>query len=374
MKVLAIIYNSPAHLDFGGHLYNRTLLQHLNKGDQVDIIISERPTKNGNNINRKNLEFNIINNNRKILLSGNINYSSEVKESIKWLSILLSSDDYDFYYIDRICTYSQVAFVKNDIFNYIAMGTGGGAWGKKYRIMYGKHVLTKTKKNNYNIIKASKEFGIDIGTLSKSFWVQSQYRNIHSLPDIWYEKNKKTKIKKVINERQPPEKRKKILITYGNSMSIDIINLIIDEINFFSEKTKNHEIKFLTGTEKLKTHTEKRLINKKVKVSIWGDYEKEFSDSFIVIGHGGISHIYNCIKYSAIPCCFPCVADQFYNSERVKELSIGFSFFKYRNFNHILIGKNAISHYKHGVFHKIFTKDNLSVKLKNLIMLKQESK
>lgn len=326
MKVLAIVYNSPAHLDFGGNGYLNILNSTVNDGGDVDIILSEKPTSKGNSIDIDNLPFRLVNRNLPLYFSGNLEFSDHVVNSILWLTEFLDSNSYDRIYIDRLCTYSQISMQLAGISNYYAVGTESLFWGVKKSISFNRNTLMPRKIRNKKLVQASRYFGLAIKEYNYSFWVWSPHRSIHFLPKIWYQPHLKLK-QQSVNIKSKTSKV--LLVTYGNSMPLTIVDQILNEIKQVLEFNQSISIRILTGTGKFFEYTTKALAGFSVQVEQWGNYAEEFSNADFVVGHGGTSHIYNCIQFDAIPICFPALADQFYNAERTVELGIGYSFFKY---------------------------------------------
>ena len=332
-KVLAIVYHSPAHLDFGGNGYLDTLRQELSEGAEVDLIVSEKPTTKGNVINVNTLPIQVLNKDKKIYLSGNYEFSSDVIDSIEWLNGIITSKKYDKIYIDRLCSYAQISMHACKISNYCAVGTASMTWGYKKSVSYGKRVLMPCRKKNSNLVLASNYFNLPMKEFNFSHWVYSDNEALHFLPTIWYQPNRKLSYEVPSSNNDSLKKfeeKIRLLVTYGNSMPLETVKLLITKIRELKITNPHIEIKVLTGTVEFYDLTVTLLGALNIKIEKWGNYEEEFTRADYVIGHGGTSHIFNCIEYQAIPICIPALADQFYNAERAIALNIGYSLFEYK--------------------------------------------
>ncbi|OJF68811.1 hypothetical protein BK026_08415 [Alteromonas sp. V450] len=340
-KVLAIVYDSPAHLDFGGDGYFDLLKKELSCGSVVDLIVSEKPTDRGNVLKKEELPFNFLNSMKKVYLSGNYKFSNKVVESIQWLNEIISIGHYDEIYIDRICSYAQVSMEISNVSTYHAVGTAGIHWGYKKSFAFGKKILLPCKKKNNDLAMASSYFNLPLREFNFSHWVYSRKNAIHFLPEIWYESQNKLPNNCITNNL---DNIKNLLVTYGNSMPAVTVKQLIAAVRKIKLVNPNIEIKILTGTEEFHNLTLASLNNLEVTIEKWGSYSEEFTWAHYVIGHGGTSHIFNCIKYQALPICIPAIADQFYNAQRAVTLNIGYSIFMYKwwrkPFN--FIGKTSI--------------------------------
>lgn len=351
MNVLSIVYDSPAHFDFGGNGFQNLLLDDFRSGYTVSTLVITKAGVDGSyklkdTINK--LGFTMLAS-PELRLSSHSAFDENVEQSVHWLLGHLKETQYDIIYIERICAFSQIALVKLGL-DYIVIGSDGSKWGFQKSHLLGNKVLKPLKNSTINpeMAKACDTFKVDVKYwyIRESFWALSPLNNIHFMPTGWFLKQESTNFKAesrfaglaVDNARgrENKENFKRILITFGNSMPAKVKKIILEEIKNIVAIDKKVDFTILTGEQ----GTTDLLANdpslKGCTIKTWSSYEVEFSNSDIAIGHGGTAHIYNCIKYSTIPICFPALADQFFNANRVEELGIGFSFFKYSKYRKFL--------------------------------------
>ncbi|MEM6774872.1 MAG: hypothetical protein AAF640_08495 [Pseudomonadota bacterium] len=347
MNILAIVYNSPAHLDFGGNGYQNGLLGFVARGDSVDLILSEKASDKST-IDTSALPFSLVNDSEPLYLAGNMDFSEKIAASIKWLADYLENKRYDYIFVDRICGYAQVALKACGMNDYIVVGTGRVHWGFRYYLSYNKKVLVPRRQKNKQISKACSHFNVPASDINYSYWSISGRQGLHFLPDVWYENATLSLSRGPVGDT--PEEIPgviNLLVTYGNSMPMHSVRLIVQELKRVVQRLPEINIRVLTGTDRLRDYTVKELGESRITILKWGNYDEEFSHANFVIGHGGTSHIYNCIKYQTIPICFPSLADQFYNSARVIELDCGYSFFLYSRLRSLFRGMNSAKKFRH---------------------------
>ncbi|MEO0438563.1 MAG: glycosyltransferase [Pseudomonadota bacterium] len=365
MNLLAIVYDSPAHLDFGGNGYRRGLESYVDGGHQVDLILSDKPSTT-NSIDVAKLPFRHINHDKSLQLAGNFSFGQEIAESIQWLSAYLREHPYDLIFVDRICGFSQVALRLCCIDDYIVVGSGGVSWGHRYNLGYGKEVLQPLRQKNARLVAACAHFDLSASDICHSYWSVSKRPGAYFLPSIWFHSqalgpdsagassplSSRSALSSPSSSSRPSpptsECPARLLVTYGNSMPLWLVKPIVNEIKLLRSRAPEIHIKVLAGTEQSLQFNLNELNGLGIEIVRWADYGEEFSKADFVISHGGVAHIYNCIRYRAIPICFPSLADQFFNAKRVCELRIGYSFFRYTRARRLFGLFNRSKHFRRG--------------------------
>ena len=350
-NICCTAFESIAHVDFGGFGYLNIALSLRNKGHNVFWLIgrsNESSTLNYDKVlqtlNQHNFSVFSLDD---IYLSSNCSDGAYPVDSILKVKSFFVENQVNCVLVDRICTVAQLAAFYSGI-KWVGIGTCGREWQFTSSMFHDRLILSPHKATK-NILDHSASFA-DCNNKSSLFefgyWVGSPYLNISFMPFNFFKGSGGAQCL-FVPTFLPPSDGKYILITFGNSMPKPLQYKILELLGELLCELKGEEFILLTGNNDKVFDDANILLAKHVNIKIkkWMDYDLAFKSAKLSIGHGGTAHVWYSIAYQVPLITLPVIADQIYNSTRVKKLGLGAGLYDYHGKRKLLPNCfNMLSH------------------------------
>jgi len=344
------------HCDFGGQSFIRTAVELKHRGHQVSWVISSRMRRDEHLkvqdfIESKGIE---IGNTKSVVLHirGRPN---ELLDGVVEFREFLIENRVDCAVIDRGCVAAPFSAHSARV-PWAVVGADGREWTRGvmersyvndegvsgevtgHGKLPGKKIIRKLDRL-YDCVGRD-----DFDRPSvESYWATSPFLNLSFLPRAFYlnigngqedglqpipDTSHFVGAGSYSNEPTTPSR---ILVTFGNTFGRHLQAQVVKEMSVFSEKS-NIPVLLLTGSAQ-KSAEIRSMINHAGKLYIedWMPYDEAFRSSYLVVGHGGTSHVWYGMREGVPLIAVPTIGDQVFNTHQIERMGIGCGVFPQRS-------------------------------------------